>query len=248
MLPVERLEDERNGGGSPSAENDGRDRHALRVFPSRVDDRALPAWRGETRVRVRRFATAVRRPVLALPVNQRRRQVRRHLLPPNIAVGRHRHVREDAVFIQREHRIGVGFHGRARRHPEEPGLGVDRVQSAVRAELHPCNVVADALGFPAGNRRIDHGQVGFATRAGKRRCDVNFFAGRIGQPEDQHVLGKPALVARHARRDAQGEAFLAEQGVAAIAAAVRPDRALFRKMDDVFVVGVAWPGDILFAG
>ena len=49
-----------------------------------------------------------------------------------------------------------------------------------------------------------------------------------GELEDQHVLGHPALVARHRRGDPQREALLAEQGVAAVARAVGPDLAASR--------------------
>ena len=62
-----------------------------------------------------------------------------------------------------------------------------------------------------------------------------------GELEDQHVLGQPALVAGHHRGDAQGEALLAEQGVAAVARAVAPDLAGLGEVDDVLVVGVARP-------
>ena len=66
-------------------------------------------------------------------------------------------------------------------------------------------------------------------------------------PEDQHVLGEPPLavrfrrVAAHDRGDPQGEALLAQQGVAAIARTERPDLARLRKMDDVLRL-VARPG------
>ena len=56
-----------------------------------------------------------------------------------------------------------------------------------------------------------------------------------GELEDQHVLGHPALVARHHRGDAQREALLAEQRVAAVARAVGPDLARVREVDDVLV-------------
>ena len=58
------------------------------------------------------------------------------------------------------------------------------------------------------------------------------------------MLGQPALVARHDRRDAQGEALLAEQGVAAVARAEAPDLAGGGEVDDVLVVGVARPGHV----
>ena len=40
---------------------------------------------------------------------------------------------------------------------------------------------------------------------------------------DEHVFGQPAFIAGNIRRDSQGEAFLAQQGVAAVTAAIRPD-------------------------
>src|ERR1700750_876458 len=47
-----------------------------------------------------------------------------------------------------------------RRHPEEAVLGVDRVEAAVVAELHPRDVVADRLALPALEGRDQHRQVG----------------------------------------------------------------------------------------
>jgi hypothetical protein len=55
------------------------------------------------------------------------------------------------------------------------------------------------------------------------------------QPENQHVFGEPALLLRKHGSDPQGEALLAEQRIAAIAGAERPDRFLLRKLDDVLL-------------
>ena len=62
------------------------------------------------------------------------------------------------------------------------------------------------------------------------------------------MLGQPALVARHGRCDAQGEAFLAEQRVAAVAGAVGPDFPRLGKMHDVLVLRVARPGHVGLPG
>ena len=62
------------------------------------------------------------------------------------------------------------------------------------------------------------------------------------------MLGQPALVARHARGDPQGEALLAQERIAAVAAAVRPDGAFLGEVDDVLLLGVAGPGDVLLPG
>ncbi len=61
------------------------------------------------------------------------------------------------------------------------------------------------------------------------------------------MFGQPALVAAHGRRDAQREAFFAEQRVAAVAGAKRPDLAGFRKLHDVFGAA-AWPCDVGLSG
>ncbi len=57
------------------------------------------------------------------------------------------------------------------------------------------------------------------------------------------MLGQPSLVARHHRGDAQGVAFLAQQGIAAVARSIGPDFAGFRIVDDPLVL-VARPGHI----
>jgi hypothetical protein len=61
------------------------------------------------------------------------------------------------------------------------------------------------------------------------------------------MLGHPTLVARDVGGDAQREALLAEQRVAAVAAAVTPDLASLGEVDDVLLV-IARPRNILLAG
>ena len=61
------------------------------------------------------------------------------------------------------------------------------------------------------------------------------------------MLGHPAFVARDVGGDAQREAFLAQQRIAAVAGTVGPDLARLREVDDVLLL-VARPGNILLAG
>ena len=62
------------------------------------------------------------------------------------------------------------------------------------------------------------------------------------------MLRQPAFIARHRGRDAQREAFLAEQCVAAVTRAVRPNLPRFREVHDVLGLTVARPAAILLAG
>ena len=121
--------------------------------------------------------------------------------------------------------FGLVFVARARRDAEEAGLGVDRVEAAVVAELHPGDVVADGLDLPARQVGISIARLVLPHADGKAPVDVLDLALGRGQLEDQHVLGHPALVAGHRRGDPQRQALLAEQGVAAVAGAVGPDLA-----------------------
>ena len=150
-------------------------------------------------------------------------------------------------FAQRAHGVGVRGVGGARGHAEEAGLGVDGVEPAVVAELHPGDVVADALDLPPGEGGDHHGHVGLATGRREGGGDVPGLPLGRGDAQDQHVLGQPALVVGHGRGDAQGEALLAQQGVAAVAGAVRPDLPGLGEVGDVLVVPVARPGDVVAA-
>ena len=197
------------------------------------DHRALRGRRGEARIGVRGGAARRRRPRAAHPVDGMLGR-RAHLLPPHVAVVGQRDVGIDAVGVQRLHGVEVGLVRRAGRHAEEAGLGIDGVEPAVLAELHPANVVADGLGLPAGDGRVEHGEVGLAAGRREGRGDEFRFPFRIGELEDQHVLGHPALVARLHGGDAERVALLAEQRVAAIAGAVGPDLARLGEMRDVF--------------
>ena len=62
------------------------------------------------------------------------------------------------------------------------------------------------------------------------------------------MLGEPAFVARDHRRDAQREALLAEQRVAAVAGAERPDLTRLGEVHDPLLVGVARPRHVGLAG
>jgi hypothetical protein len=114
---------------------------------------------------------------------------------------------------------------------------------------NPGDIVADGLDLPAleAGRRDHHGEVGLAAGAGEGRGDVCGFAFRRLYAEDKHVLGHPAFVACDVAGDAQREALLSEQRVAAVAGSVAPDLACFGEVDDVLGV-ILRPGNVLLAG
>ena len=82
---------------------------------------------------------------------------------------------------------------------------------------------------------------------GNAAATIGLLALGAFDAENEHVLGHPALVARDVAGDAQSKALLAQQGVAAVTRAIRPDLAALGKMDDVFCF-VAGPGNVLLAG
>ena len=181
VLPVERLGDERDVGGPAAAEQDRRDRHAGRVLPLRSDRRALLGRSGEAGVGVGGRGAGLGRPVVALPVDQVGRDVSSvrpsHQTSPSSVF---------ATLVKMQlawsvfERVGVGPLAGAGGDAEEAGLGVDGVQPAVVAELHPGDVVADRLDLPTGQRRDEHGHVGLAAGRRERGGDVLLLAVRAG--------------------------------------------------------------------
>ena len=196
------------------------------------------------------LATTIGRPVLALPIDEMRRRRFRHPFPPDVAIVGQGHVGENHIRLEHLHRIRIRLARRAWRHAKIAGLGIDRVEHAVRVRLDPRDVVADGRHLPAleALRRNQHREVGLAARAWKRSSDVGLFAARRCHAENQHVLGEPALVAPHHRCDPQCEAFLAEQRVAAVARAIAPYLARFGKMHDIFVLAIARPACVFCTG
>ncbi|CUK23122.1 Uncharacterised protein [Achromobacter sp. 2789STDY5608615] len=251
--PAAGLGHQRHGGGAAAAEDEGVDHHALRVLPLGVDRRALRRRGGETRVGMGGLATGLagdgRGPVLALPVDQVRGRRVGHAFPPDVAVVGQGDVGEDDVGLERGHGVEVGLLAGARGHAEIAGLGVDGVQAAVGARLDPGDVVADGGHLPAVHalRRDQHGEVGLAAGRRERGGDVVLAALGRGHAQDQHVFGQPALVAAHGGGDAQREALLAEQRIAAVARTEAPDLAALGEVDDV-LGGVAGPGHVGLAG
>ena len=177
-----------------------------------------------------------------MPVDQVRRNVAVNAFPPHVAIVGQGDVREDGVGLAGLHGHGVGLVGGAGGNAEEAGLGVDGAQAAILAGAHPRDVVADGLDLVAGDRGLEHGEVGLAAGAREGGGDVELLAGGLaGQAQDEHVLGHPAIAARHRRGDTQREALLAEQGVAAVARTEGPDLVGLGEVGDVLFV-VAGPG------
>jgi hypothetical protein len=130
-----------------------------------------------------------------------------------------RDVGEDGVPGDGLHGVGVRLHAGARRDAEVAGLGVDRPQAAVVADAHPGDVVAHGPDLPPAEAlgRDHHGEVGLAALAGEGGGDVGGLALGALEAEDEHVLGEPALLVAEVAADAQRQALLAEQDVAAVA-------------------------------
>ena len=190
---------------------------------------------------------ALGRPVLALPVDRVRGRRGGHALPPDVAVDEGA-VGEDGVALDRAHGVGVGLVARAGRDAEEAGLGVDRAQLAVRRRTSSrrCRRRRSRPSSPASvGSSIARLVLPHALGNAAATC-LTAPCGR-GELEDEHVLGEPALVARHHRGDAQREALLAEQRVAAVAGAVAPDLARLGVVHDVLGLVVARPGDVVLA-
>ena len=187
---------------------------------------------------------AARCPIFAGPVDQVSGRLFGQALPPHVAVIGEGAVGVDAVGIKRADGVGVGGHARAGQDAEEAGLRVDRMELAVSPKLHPADIVADCLDLPAGDRRLQHGEVGLATCRGEGPGHVLDATVGRGDLDDEHVLGQPAFVAGDDRGDSERVALLAEEGVAAVPGAVGPDLTRLGEVDDVFPVRVAGPGHV----
>ena len=250
--PVEGLVDQRHRRRAAATENKGTDRHAIGIFPLRVDGRTLLRGRSEPRVRMRGLGSGgfrdFRRPDFPLPIGRRRRRLRGHTFPPDAPAGSQRNIGEDGILRERGHRVGIGLVRRAGGYTEETSLGIDRAQAPLSIGLDPRDIVADGPDLPAlflkMRGRDEHGEVRLATGAGKGRCHIGLLPLRILHPQNEHVLRHPALVTRHRRRDAQRKAFFSEERITTVAGTVAPDLARLREVHDVFFF-VSRPSDIL---
>ena len=189
------------------------------------------------------LASAIRGPVIALPVDGVGGSGAVHAFPPDVAVVGQTDVGEDDVFLDGVHGDRVRLVGRAGSHAEVAVFRVDGMEGAVFMGPDPGDVVTDDGGFPAGfpvgGVGNEHGQVGLA--AGGRECaaDVGLGAVRGFNAQKEHVFSHPLVLAGDGGGDAQGQALFAEQGVAAVTGTEGPDFFRFREVADVlfFVAG-----------
>src|SRR3990172_8771067 len=98
-----------------------------------------------------RFGFTVGGPVTSLPVDEMGGYLLGHSLPPDIPVVGQGAVGKDDIFLEGFHCHGIGLIGGARGYAEETAFRIDGMQASVGADLHPCDVVADAFTLPAFN-------------------------------------------------------------------------------------------------
>src|ERR1051326_2175564 len=167
---------------------------------------------------MRRPGAHRRRPRIALPVGHVPGHWTVHTFPPHAAVIRHGHIREDRVVTDGLHGVRICLVVGAGRYAEIAGLRIDGPEAAVGPDVDPGDVFAHGPDSPALRLegRFQHREVGLAARARERTSDVGDVTLWRLEPEDEHVLGHPALVATHRGGDPQRMALLAEERVAAI--------------------------------
>ena len=164
----------------------------------------------------------------------------REALPPDVAVVGQGDVREDGVALEGLHGGRVGVVPVPGATPKKPASGLmARSVPSGPGRIHTMSSPRVSTFQPGMVGAASRGS-SCRTRSGTRRPGGMALLGR-GDADEQHVLGEPALVARHRRGDPQREALLAEQGVAAVAGAVRPDLAGLGELHDVLRVA-ARPG------
>jgi hypothetical protein len=131
VIPVISLINQREGLGQTTAEDEGRDRHASGIFPSRIDGRALRGGRGEARVGV--GADPPQSGVQSLPCQSMpcfggsTPMPSHHTSPSSVSTTLVKMV----LALHRFHRHRVGIVGGAGRDAEEAGFRVDGAQGAI---------------------------------------------------------------------------------------------------------------------
>src|SRR3954469_14606094 len=237
VLPVARLEDERDVPLPAGAEENRRDGNAFRVLPLRRDGRALARRCREAAVGMRCLLRGRGRPGTALPVESVRGRRIVVPLPPGRPVRPQGHVGVDGVLLDHLDRVRVRLAAGPGYHAEKAGLGIDRPEPPVVALAQPGDVVTDGPHLPAGLRGDEHGEVRLPAGAGEGAGDVMRLSLGSAEPENQHVLGEPPFLLSEPARDAQRHALLPEERIAAIARAHRPDGVLLWEMADEAPVG-----------
>src|SRR5689334_8848133 len=130
-------------------------------------------------------------PRATAPIDEIRGRLGVHPLPPYVAVGCGRDVGEDgAALLEHPNRVPIGAGARSRSNAEVAGFGINRPETAVGADAEPCDILADGEDAPSfeRSRRVEHREIGFAARAGKRAENVARLALGILDADDEHVL------------------------------------------------------------
>ena len=180
---------------------------------------------------------------MAQPIDEVRGSGLRKAFPPHGVVGRvEGDVGEDGALPRRGERVGVGMVVGAGRDAEEAVLGVDRPKPTVLADADPGDVVAHRLDLIAELLIVlggdEHGKVGLAAGGGECSRHILLGAVGIGDAQNEHVLCHPAFLSAEIGCDAEREALLAEEHVAAVTGVDGDDGIVFGEVHDIALLGV----------
>merc|ERR1712176_26705 len=134
-------------------------------------------------------------PRLVLPVSNIASWLVSDTLPPDISIGSLGDICVDGVLLHASHSVGVRVFGSTRGDSEEAVFWIDSSELSIFVEFHPGDIITNALDFPSGNSRCHHSKVCLSAGTGEGGGNILLLALRIGDSEDEHVLGEPSLIA-----------------------------------------------------
>ena len=182
-------------------------------------------------------------PGIALPLKRVNRRVLIKTFPPNgIVVKIESNVGEDGVLFSGLESIEVRLLVGTGRNAEEAVLGVDGVQTTIRTDAHPSDIITNRPNLIALLTQVcgrnEHCQVGLTASRRECGCDILHLALRVLKAEDEHMLCHPALFPTLVGSDTECEALLTEQNITAISRVDRDDGVILRELADITLLGI----------
>ena len=140
--------------------------------------------------------------------------------PYSIVVVVYCNVCEYSILLCSSQSVEIGFFACSRCNAEETCFRVYGIQSAVRTDSEPCDIVADCPNLIAFFlkifRRNKHSKVGFTASRRESGTDILNFTLRIFQSQDEHVFSHPAFFHAEIRSNSECKALFTKQNVTAV--------------------------------
>jgi len=146
---------------------------------------------------MRRFSSAIWRPLLSCPIYQPTCRRILHTFPPHVAFWRQCNICKQSIALKRLHCCRIREFTRSGRNSKESFFRVQRPQASIFSNPHPRDIITYTTDGIPRHRADHHSKVCLACSTWKCGSKIPLVSFRITYSQNQTVLSHPVMIVAH---------------------------------------------------